>query len=139
MGWQRAGLKVWSMYGRTSSYCISQCCLSEVPSASPKPHPQLSVIPSLSADRRRLTNRTQLTPSDSGRVHVRDAPIMLWPIIGAKIIGRLSWLCSVWVADELEYEVVTNKVQCKLQKYQNVQLQRQLYPRHNGPNNKRRC
>ena len=32
--------------------------------------------------------------------------------------------------------LVTNKVQCKLQKYKNVQLQSQLYPRHNGPNNK---
>jgi len=52
-------------------------------------------------------------------------------------------MCNVGVCDDddnfIRYgsqSLVTNKVQCKLQKYKNVQLQSQLYPRHNGPNNK---
>ena len=51
--WVEGLVDVRSNLERISQY------LSEVTSASPKPHPQLSVIPSLSADRRRLTNRTQ--------------------------------------------------------------------------------
>jgi len=48
--------------------------------------------------------------------------------------GMMMMILLVWQA--IGWIIVTNKVQCKLQKYKNAQLQSQLYPRHNGPNNK---
>ena len=63
------------MYGRTSSYYISQCCLSEVTSASPKPHPQLSVIPSVRISSAVFTCIGALgTPSRTGPLARRYLP-----------------------------------------------------------------
>ena len=74
--------------------------------------------------------------------------------ISSFLTGQVSLPCSMLLRTQLLYNLsliiwwwfywygsqsaglVTNKVQCKLQKYKNVQLQSQLYPRHNGPNNK---